>query len=1163
MDNTKRKYGFWIVIVQLIIILIILFSIIITNIKPNTAGFIVYESQPNSITGKDTYITQNFNDTNYGSNARIFIGKDGIGRELRGLIEFNVSNISGTILSAKLQVNLSFSNNNNNITIKAYRLTSPWIESETTWKNTTSSQDWSTIGGDYAELEDSLQFSNVSVLYNFTITNLVRGWVNGSYINYGIILISDDAPSNNRKGLDSSDSASESARPKLTVDYTENAVPTIINTSTNSNLTNLKEVGKQANFMIFWEDMELDNVKAYVCNSSSISFASGCADKTFCSTSLSSANPIQCSYTITSLENRTTSFFSAVCDSNNCSEVNKSYFYMNHAPTILIVQPNGSEIVNQSQGNYLIKFNVSDSDNDFLFADIYYGETQNSTVHLINSSLNLTNFCTDADLKTSTQNNCSYSWNSLGIYGAYYLTIIMNDSYSSVNDSSDSSFNVKSIADNIPPSITAQWTEADIHSGKQVQIYANISDDNIITAWASINTTPQINITLKNALSVTYNGSWTAVAVGNYQFKVYAEDIVGNLNDSRSWQTFSIRKPNATTQNEHSPAIAWPYHTIKITGELNATDSLKDVYAYLNVPEGFTFLSNYPQNSYMGNFSSGQIKNATWFLSAPLTETNYVLNITYTDDYSNTWNSSNLNIQVTSAVGGGYELDVSGYPEVQTGNPYYSEAYFKQSGIYTAPDSIKISIYDSIGNPIISSADMYTKQTGIYNYTYSVPSSQTAGQWETRVNATKNSISYYANQFWKLVGALFDVRNIVIINTNVNYLNISVIVENKGTVPADLFLQWNLTRTDTNQELKSGLETIGVGAGESITKYYHPVTTYVGQVKITFLGRYSGTETAGAYAIFSTTSGTISCGDGTCNTGETCSSCPADCGVCPVTPPGGGGGGGGGEGAIIEEKADLVLTADKIIYIAKNIEKTISFKINNTGEKGLTNISLELENLDKLFYTVSPSSITSLKRGKVKTFEIKFLITEYLGEQEFNYLIKTNELTKKEPGKIIVISILEYLQEEVSRLTAKIESAKSKITTDKLREEIKKCEDIIEEAKSQIDNEEFISARNNIENGEDCIKGVEKQISQREWIQTIKTGDLLWVALSLLILIMIIIVILILRKVYVQLNLSKFLENKEKRELKSEAVEGELKTGTMSERYFEDKIKSIHERLKS
>lgn len=39
------------------------------------------------------------------------------------------------------------------------------------------------------------------------------------------------------------------------------------------------------------------------------------------------------------------------------------------------------------------------------------------------------------------------------------------------------------------------------------------------------------------------------------------------------------------------------------------------------------------------------------------------------------------------------------------------------------------------------------------------------------------------------------------------------------------------------------------------------------------------------------------CGDGTCNAGETCSSCPGDCGACPpITPPSGSGGSGSSSG---------------------------------------------------------------------------------------------------------------------------------------------------------------------------------------------------------------------------------------------------------------------------
>ncbi len=47
----------------------------------------------------------------------------------------------------------------------------------------------------------------------------------------------------------------------------------------------------------------------------------------------------------------------------------------------------------------------------------------------------------------------------------------------------------------------------------------------------------------------------------------------------------------------------------------------------------------------------------------------------------------------------------------------------------------------------------------------------------------------------------------------------------------------------------------------------------------------------------------LTCGDNTCDTGETCSNCPVDCGACPVAPPSGGGttgGGAAGEGCTRE-----------------------------------------------------------------------------------------------------------------------------------------------------------------------------------------------------------------------------------------------------------------------
>lgn len=1111
------------------------------NGKFSMTGFVVYSSQPGA-EGEDTYLRQDFGD-NYGDETTMLIGKTGLGKELKSLIKFDISSISAgdTIALANLQLYAETATNTENITIRIYRMTSEWNETATNWTHRTPTEIWDGSGasGDYDSTAlDTVQFTNQSgVYYNFTITPVIKNWLNGSYNNYGLIIIGSGIANGEIITLSSSDSATSAQRPLLFIDHDPNFAPVISTLTQTTTSTTPTKIGDLVNFTATWSDEEGDASQLFVCNTSECN-STGCINGTFCSTSTAQTNPAICSYTVLTTNNRTTNFWAFVCDGNNCSNANSSQFYINHLPTIEVKQPNGGETINitAEPDGYTITFNFSDADSDKIMASIYYGNSQNSTTTSLNSSVNLTQICNDPDSNPATvPNNCNYNWNTTNLYGAYYLTILVNDSFHSTNDSSDASFNIYSLIDSEPPNISSQWIDSGtIYSGKTINFYANVSDPNINTVWVSINTTPESNYTMLNTSSIQYNYTWTAIEVGNYKFKVWANDTKNNVNNSMSWTGFSITKPNATVQNITAPSSALPYHTIQVTGQLNATDPLRDVYAYLTIPNTFTFLSNYSQNSLMGNFTTNQTKTATWFLGTPISEATYSLNITYTDNFNNQWNSSNTQVQITSGIGG-YEVSMAGYPEVSTGSNYYAESYFKQSGTYTSPDFMKIRLYDGAGNPATDWVSMTEESTGIYNYTYTTGG--TTGKWETIVNATKSGISYYTHEFWDLLGGPFDVGNIVVTDSSTPKLGISLDINNTGGSSTDYLLTWNLTNEATGERLDYSQSTssIRIDPYDVVTRNIEPSTSFVGQVRLTCIVYYGENleKTAGAYKVFSTTQGTT------------------------PTPGGGSTGGGGGVSAttptpVETKKSELqIRDFEKEIYLTKNLGKTITITIENTGDTNLTNISIELIGLDKTEYIVKPKSIDLLEPGKTKEIEIILLILDFIGEKDSKYKIKTNELTLDKDIKIIVLSLREYFLKEIEIYKDKILDLTYQLQKDEktnLLDNLARCSEMLNQLTSSVEAEEFINAEDKLKNLEECVKDVEKEADKEKMIDL---GPYwIWIITWGLIVALIVVLVIIVRTLNKKLGVINFMKNKQEDSKDNEPV----KTNALQDKI--EKLKS-------
>ena len=902
--SVEKKRNVFSEIGILFVFLLVIFFV--AKVGMDLTGHAISTVQPNATISQDTYIRQAL-DINFGTSTSLMVGKTTSGSEFRSLLKLDVSSIpvTDTVTNATLELYLNSLAGNSSQSADVYLVPSNWSGNSATWFRRTNTSNWTSAGGDFSQKIGTISLTNDPGFYNLSLTQTVRNWISGSTPNYGLFIIATNPVDGDYATFSSSDSTTASQRPKLVITHYGNVPPTLENMSTSSSVTNPVKIGTPVTFIANWTDYESDSSRLIVCDSPNITYNTGCSGTSFCATSLAQTNPAECNYTTKVTDTTQVPYYSAMCDSNGCSSVFNGTFYTDHAPTMDLTYPVGNETFNQTQGNATINFTVSDADNNVLTANLYYGDTQNSTTNIIASGLNLSQYCNDPDHNTVTPNQCSYSWDTTGIYGDYYITAVSNDSYYTGLNSTQSPVKIRSLVDTTAPVVTG-YSMAPTYSGKSTEVTATIVEAHMKTAWVSFNYT-NANSTMVNQAG-TYVTNFTAPKAGTYQYKIYAEDAVGNIG-STGWNTFTVSKPAAEAINESAPSTSLPYHVIEVSSIIKANDSVKGVSAYLNVPSGFTFALGSNQSQNIGNLTAGETKQVNWYVSTPLTEATYELNTTFSDEYQNSWQSLNAPITITSTIGG-YQLSSSGYTQVQTTTNYFTNAYFEDNGAYIDPDSITLKIYDSSSNLVVGPVSMKKVSNGIYNYSYAVGTSVLQGEWETIINATKGGTSYYAHEFWNVVGGPFDVRDIRINNNTNNALNISLLTINTGGTNQDLTLQWNLTRMDNGAQLDSGADTFMVPANSQRNWTVYPTTNYVGQVKITLIGYYAGGQKAGAYKIFSTV-GTSS----------------------SVSTPSSGGSGGGGGGAIgaITSQTNQTLNQTNVTNRTKHVTTPTQTGIGTGG----------------------------------------------------------------------------------------------------------------------------------------------------------------------------------------------------------------------------------------
>jgi hypothetical protein len=241
-------------------------------------GFI--EIQPDNNVGKDSFIRGGtYANNNYGTSDSIEVnGNSNLNAQRRTLIEFNLSSVpSGVrIIDASLNLYFWIANNANVQDHSVYRVTSSWVESEVTYNNRDSGNAWTSAGGDYdATVIDTV--TGLSQDYGWkkwNITSVAESWNNGTYANYGIIIIS--SATGSRKRYYSSDYGTASLRPILNITYLDIQPPNVvinspssgaqynisdsilINTTVTDNI-NVSNVFANVSWQSYYEVIELTN----------------------------------------------------------------------------------------------------------------------------------------------------------------------------------------------------------------------------------------------------------------------------------------------------------------------------------------------------------------------------------------------------------------------------------------------------------------------------------------------------------------------------------------------------------------------------------------------------------------------------------------------------------------------------------------------------------------------------------------------------------------------------------------------------------------------------------------------------------------------------------------------------------------------------------------
>ena len=186
--------------------------------------------QPDEASGIDAQLDNLNSTTNFGTNTGMAVGeRNDTAQVYRSLIKFDLSVIPKTarIISAQLTLTIITDLSSNARDVKIYRVLRDWVESQVTWAQWSTGNNWG-LGGcsnSVSDFDGSAVWATLNLgaaetgskVWNLDLTEFTK-MINGTYSNYGW-LIAADTQTNDAYIYATSAHGTAGARPKLVVEY--------------------------------------------------------------------------------------------------------------------------------------------------------------------------------------------------------------------------------------------------------------------------------------------------------------------------------------------------------------------------------------------------------------------------------------------------------------------------------------------------------------------------------------------------------------------------------------------------------------------------------------------------------------------------------------------------------------------------------------------------------------------------------------------------------------------------------------------------------------------------------------------------------------------------------------------------------------------------------